>query len=110
MEQKSCLKFIYKIHSKQLKKANWNLTLPLEVAMTDYPETIVSLNDSQLLRFIDELNGVTDINEKVKSIQKKIKYEKKGEFKPISIRSGLTFFEVFECAGFSQHFLILILF
>ena len=48
MEQKSCLKFIYKIHSKQLKKANWNLTLPLEVAMTDYPETIVSLNDSQL--------------------------------------------------------------
>lgn len=77
MEQKSCLKFIYKIHSKQLKKANWNLTLPLEVAMTDYPETIVSLNDSQLLRFIDELNGVTDINEKVKSIQKKIKYEKK---------------------------------
>ena len=77
MEQKSCLKFIYKIHSKQLKKANWNLSLPLEVAMTDYPETIVSLNDSQLLRFIDEINGITDINEKVKSIQKKIRYEKK---------------------------------
>lgn len=77
MEQKSCLKFIYKIHSRQLKKSNWNLTLPLEVAMTDYPENIVSLNDSQLLRFIDELNGVEDINEKVKSIQKKIRYEKK---------------------------------
>ena len=77
MEQKSCLRLVYKIHSKQLKKANWNLTLPLDIAMVDYPEIIVSLNDSQLLRFIDELNGVVDINNKVKSIQHKIKMEKK---------------------------------
>ena len=77
MEQKSCLKMIYKIHSKQLKKANWNLTMPLETAMSDYPEIIVSLNDSQLLRFIDELNGVTEIDEKIREIKKKIKYEKK---------------------------------
>lgn len=77
MEQKSYLKFIYKLHSKRLKKANWNLSLPLEVAMRDYPEDIVSLNDSQLLRFIDELNGISDINGKVKDIKKKIKYEKK---------------------------------
>ena len=59
MEQKSYLKFIYKLHSKRLKKAKWNLSLPLEVAMRDCPEDIVSLNDSQLLRFIDELNGIT---------------------------------------------------
>lgn len=77
MEQKSCLKMIYKIHSKQLKKANWNLTMPLETAMSDYPEIIVSLNDSQLLRFIDELNGVTEVDEKIREIKKKIKYEKK---------------------------------
>lgn len=68
---------IYKVHSKQLKKANWNLTMPLETAMSDYPEMIVSLNDSQLLRFIDELNGVTEIDEKIREIKKKIKYEKK---------------------------------
>ena len=77
MEQKSYLKFIYKLHSKKLKKANWNLTLPLNVAMHDYPEDIVSLNDSQLLRFIDELNGVSDINGKIKDIKKKIRIEKK---------------------------------
>lgn len=77
MEQKSCLKLIYKVHSKQLKRASWNLTLPLDVALVDYPEIVVSLNDSQLLRFIDELNGVTDIDNKVKSIQRKIKLEKK---------------------------------
>ncbi len=77
MEQKSCLKLIYKIHSRQLKKANWKLTLPLDVAMADFPETVVSLNDSQLLRFIDEINGVVDVSNKVKSIQHKIKMEKK---------------------------------
>lgn len=77
MEQKSCLRLIYKIHSRQLKKANWKLTLPLDVAIKDFPETVVSLNDSQLLRFIDELNGVGDISDKVKSIQHKIKMEKK---------------------------------
>lgn len=77
MKQKSCLKLIYKIHSSQLKKAKWDLTLPLKDAMNDYPELIVSLGDSQILRFIDELNGVTDINEKVRSIQNKIKREKR---------------------------------
>ena len=77
MKQKSYLKFIYKLHSKRLKKANWNLILPLEVAMRDYPEEIVSLNDSQLLRFIDELNGISDVNDKITDIKKKIKNEKK---------------------------------
>ena len=77
MEQKSCLKLVYKLPSKQLKKSNWKLSLPLEVALRDYPDRVVSIGDSQLLRFIDELNGVTDINEKVREIKKKIKYEKK---------------------------------
>ena len=77
MEQKSCLKLIYKIHSKQLKKANWKLTLPLNVAITDYPDIVVSIGDNQLLRFIDELNGVDNVDDKIRSIQHKIKLEKK---------------------------------
>lgn len=77
MEQKSCLRLIYKLHSSQLKKTNWKLSLPLDTAMRDYPECIVSLSESQLLRFIDEINGVTDINGKVREIKRKIKYEKK---------------------------------
>lgn len=68
---------IYKVHSKQLKKAKWNLTMPLETAMIDYPEMIVSLSDSQLLRFIDELNGVTEVDDKIREIKKRIKLEKK---------------------------------
>lgn len=77
MELKSCLRLIYKLHSKQLKKANWNLDLPLDVAVREHPESVVSLSSSQLMRFIDELNGIMDIDGKVKSIQTKIKHEKK---------------------------------
>ena len=77
LEQKSVHKFIYKIESKRLKKAKWELSLPLKVAMRTCPEVIVSLNDSQCLRFIDEMNGVKDLNERVRNIQKKIRSIKK---------------------------------
>ncbi|MCD8291183.1 MAG: hypothetical protein LUC91_06750 [Prevotella sp.] len=76
MEQKNCLKMVYKIHSKELKTAKWNLKRPLSLAMESYPESIVSIGDSQVLRFIDELNGVTNVNDKVREIQKKIRVAK----------------------------------
>lgn len=77
VKQKSCLRLIYKLHSTQLKKSNWNLELPLELAMRKYPDRIVSLNDSQMLRFISELNGTSDADEKIREIQRKIRLEKK---------------------------------
>lgn len=77
MEQKSVHRFVYKIESKRLKKAKWELSLPLKVAMRTCPEVIVSLNDSQCLRFIDEMNGVKDLNERVRNIQRKIRSVKK---------------------------------
>lgn len=77
MEQKSCQKLIYKITSKQLKAKNWNLHLPLRTAIKECPECIVALSDSQCLRFIDEINNRQDVNEAVRSIQKKIKETKK---------------------------------
>lgn len=92
MEQKTCLKYIYKIHSKQLKKANWKLNLPLQAALKEYPECVVSINDSQLLRFIDEINGIEDITAKVRSIQKQIKVKKK---EPNSKRNRETIRELY---------------
>ena len=77
MQQKSVHQFIYKIESRVLKRANWNLKLPLKEAIDTCPEVIVSLNDSQCLRFIDEINGTTDRNDKVRSIQRKIRQIKK---------------------------------
>lgn len=77
MEQKSVHQFIYKIESKMLKRAKWELNMPLKTAIRTCPEIIVSLNNSQCLRFIDEINGVDDINNKVRSIQRKIRAIKK---------------------------------
>ena len=77
MRQKESQKYIYKLHSKQLRNSKWKLTLPLELAIREYPDCIVTLSSSQALRFIDELNGVTDIDRKIKEVRRKIKAEKK---------------------------------
>ena len=65
MEQKSPHKLIYKIESKMLKRSKWHLTLPLETAWKECPSIIVALNDSQCLRFIDEITGAGNVNEKI---------------------------------------------
>ena len=77
MKQMNCLRLIFKIGSKQLRKSNWDLTLPLNVAMRDYPECVVSIGVSQCMRFIDDIRGKKNIDENVRIIQKKIKLEKK---------------------------------
>lgn len=77
MEQKSCLRLIFKLESKQLKRAKWNLDLPLEQALISQPKSVVSIADSQVMRFIDEINGVSDISGKVKLLQREINAEKK---------------------------------
>lgn len=68
---------IYKINSGFLKKNKWNLELPLETALSEYPDFVVSLNDSQLLRWIDELNGIENANAQIAEIKANIKIEKK---------------------------------
>ena len=57
-KQHSCQKYIYKLHSGRLRKAKWNLTLPIAEARRN--DEVISLADSQMLRWIDSLNGVTD--------------------------------------------------
>lgn len=69
--QQSCQRFIYKIHSARLRKARWNLTLPISEARRN--DEVISLSDSQMLRFIDELNGLKDGDSVAKSIKKEIK-------------------------------------
>lgn len=77
MEQKTCQKFIYKLPSKILRKAKWNLDLPLDIALKEHPDYVVSIGDSQVLRFIDELNGIIDADAQARKIKHKIRIEKK---------------------------------
>lgn len=76
-KQQSCQKYIYKIHSSRLRKARWRLTLPIEEARRN--DEVISLADSQVLRWIDELNGMADADAKAKSIKSEIQKIRKEE-------------------------------
>ena len=54
-----------------MRKAKWQLTLPLAEARRN--EEVVSLADSQMLRWIDELNGITDADARAKEVQVQIR-------------------------------------
>ena len=70
-KQLVCQKYIYKIHSSRLRKESWKLTLPIEEARRN--DEVISLADSQVLRWIDELNGITDADRQAREIKQEIK-------------------------------------
>lgn len=64
-------RFIYKIHSSRLARNNWDLILPLDEARKN--DEVISLASSQVLRWIDELNGVKDADRIACNIRHDIK-------------------------------------
>lgn len=70
-------RYVYKIHSARLRRAKWNLQLSISQAREN--KELISLNESQIMRFIDELNGIVNpelhISE-IKSKIKRLKFEK----------------------------------
>ena len=76
-KQLVCQKFIYKIHSSRLRKARWNLTLPIDEARKN--DEVISLADSQVLRWIDEINGITDADMRAREIKSEIKQLRRGQ-------------------------------
>ena len=63
-------RIVLKIKSSRLKKAGWDLTLPLGEARKN--DEVVTLASSQMLRWIDELNGAIDTEGRVKEIRREI--------------------------------------
>lgn len=76
-KQLACQKFIYKIHSGRLRANRWKLTLPIDEARRN--DEVISLADSQILRWIDELNGITDADAKARDIKLRIKAVRSAE-------------------------------
>ena len=69
-------KYIYKIHSGRLRKSRWKLSLPLDQARRN--EEVISLASSQVLRWIDELNGVIDAEARATEIRDEIRKLRKA--------------------------------
>lgn len=75
-KQKTTQQFVFKINSTLLSKNNWDLMLPLERARR-VPGLVVSLADSQILTWINQINGTTNYDSEAKRIKKEIKFLKK---------------------------------
>lgn len=54
-----------------MRKAKWNLTLPMAEARKN--DEVVSLADSQVLRWLDEINGITDSDARARDIKAEIR-------------------------------------
>lgn len=76
-QQTACPRYIYKINSSRLRKSRWNLTLSLAEARKN--DELIALADSQVLRWLDELNGITDADERAAQIRREIKSRRKAE-------------------------------
>lgn len=75
-KSKKLQQYIYKIESNLLEKKNWDMKLSVDDARK-VDGLIVALADSQVLTWINELNGTQDYDEKAKEIKKEIKWLKK---------------------------------
>ncbi len=64
-------RYIFKIHSSRLVKERWNLTLSIADARKN--EEIISIGDNQVIRWIDELNGLSGVDDRANEIRKRIK-------------------------------------
>lgn len=76
-KQQTSQRYIYKIRTGRLRRSKWNLTLPLSEARKN--DELVSLADSQVLRWLDELNGLTDVEQKSRNIRREIKMLRKEQ-------------------------------
>lgn len=74
-KQKTTQSYIYKLHSSRLRKSKWKLTLPIAEARRN--AEVISLASSQVLRWIDELNGITDADSAAKEIKAEIRHLKR---------------------------------
>ena len=75
-KQQKTQQYCFKLHSSFLSKHNWDLTLPIEKARQT-PGVVVSLADSQILTWINELNHTENYDSIAREIRKEIKFIKK---------------------------------
>lgn len=70
-------RYVFKIHSSRLRRSKWKLQLTINQAREN--KELIALSESQMMRFIDELNDIInpELNiANIKSQIKKLKFEK----------------------------------
>lgn len=106
-KQLTCQKFIFKIHSERLRREKWNLTLPLSEARKN--DEVIALADSQVLRWIDELNGLEDSDSKARLIKREIKWLKKQPYSMENKKKVRKLYEELDNVQFKPDYMCLII-
>lgn len=102
-----CQKYIYKLHSSRLRKERWRLTLPIEEARRN--DEVIALADSQILRWIDELNGLTDADGQARRIKAEIRAIRKQEGSQENKRRVRQLYRELDRVQFKPDYLCLII-
>lgn len=100
-------RFIFKIRSERLKRAKWNLTLPLSEARKN--EEMIALADSQVLRWIDELNGIGDAELRAREIKRQIRALRKLPFSKENKREIRKLYGQLDAVQFKPDYMCLII-
>lgn len=106
-KQLVCQKYIYKIHSSRLRKEKWKLTLPIDEARRN--DEVISLADSQVLRWIDELNGLTDADAQARDIKSEIKRLRKEQNSVQNRRAIKQLYEKLDTLQYKPDYMCLII-
>lgn len=106
-KQQAPHRYIYKLHSGRLRKAKWNLTLSIPDARRN--DEMIALNDSRVVRWIDELNGVSGLTEEVSVAKRKIKALRREPSTAQNRRSIKTLYSELDQLQFIPDYLHLII-
>ena len=99
-------KYIFKISTTRLKKAKWDLSLPLTEARRN--DEVISIGDSQMLRWIDELNGIQNTEEKVRAIRAALKAVKRKPHSVANKREIRRLYDELDRVQFKKDYLHLV--
>ena len=83
-KQQKTQQYCLKLHSSFLAKYNWDLKLPIEKAR-QAPGVVISLADSQILTWINVLNGTENYKSIAKTIRKIIKELKNKKINEVEL-------------------------
>ena len=106
-KQLTCQKYIYKIHSSRLRNSKWKLTLPMSEARRN--DEVISIADSQVLRWIDELNGMTDADAQAREIKAEIKKLRKEDSSPAGKKTIRELYAKLDAVQYKPDYMCLII-
>lgn len=106
-KQQAAQRLIFKIRSSRLKKAKWNLSLSLADARRN--DEVVPLSDSQMLRWIDSINGVGDTDQRVRDLKAEMRLVRQEPQSPENRNRIRSLYEQLDDAQFKRDYVHIVM-